>query len=234
MRQYKILIVEDEILIADNIRRFLRREGHTVSGIAISYEEATALFVQEEPDIVLLDIRLSGAKSGIDVAHFIQQQKEPKPFIFLTSQMDRKNIELAKATYPSGYLSKPIHKKNLYAAIEIAIYNHKEIQHDETDRISLIEGNRNHLVAIDDILFLESDHVYVKVHTRNQAPIIQRCSLKKLLDQLPTERFIQTHRSFVVNLQQIKKWDTENIYFNGTTVPISRSKRKKVFSLIQE
>jgi len=113
MKNYKILIVEDEVIIADTIKRYLTQNGHQVVGNAISYQEAESIYIEKKPDLVLLDIRLSGTKTGIDVAYFIQQQTDPKPFIFLSSQLDSRSLNSAKETFPAGYLSKPIQKNTL-------------------------------------------------------------------------------------------------------------------------
>lgn len=124
MATAKILIVEDEILIADNLKRYLIKKGYDVVGIAISYDEAKELYVSQTPDVALIDIRLHGPKSGIDFATYLQQQQNTPPFIFLTSQFDQHNIKKATATYPSAYLSKPIRKESLIVAIDIALQGH--------------------------------------------------------------------------------------------------------------
>lgn len=232
MTSYKILIVEDEILIADSIKRYLNKKGHEVIGQAISYEEAKQLYLQKEPDIVLLDIRLYGEKTGVDFAHFIQQQVDPKPFLYLTSQFDSNTIHAAKETFPAGYLSKPIQKENLFASLEIAMHKYQS-QQGPIKTIPLFDGSKKHLVPINNILYLESEHVYVKVHIHNESPIIQRSSMKDLLLQLPDKQFIQTHRSFAINCQRVSHWDSENIYFNKKTIPVSRNKRKDVFSILK-
>jgi DNA-binding response OmpR family regulator len=92
MKPNQILIVEDEILIADTIERYLTRQGYWVMGSAISCEEAETLYLRQTPDLALLDIRLSGSRTGIDFAHFIRKQARPAPFIYLTSQLDRRSI----------------------------------------------------------------------------------------------------------------------------------------------
>ncbi|MEO1625948.1 MAG: response regulator, partial [Bacteroidota bacterium] len=163
MSSYRILIVEDEVLIADNIKRYLTRKGHQVVGMAISYDEAVELFSQQLPDICLLDIKLSGHKSGIDVAHFIEQQPHNCPFIYLTSQMDAQTIEMAKATLPAGYLSKPIHKEGLFATLEIDMHK-QQMSEEKKPSIPLFDGTQTHLVELKDILFLQSDHIYLQVY----------------------------------------------------------------------
>jgi len=229
MDNFRVLIVEDEILIADIIKKYLEKEGHHVVGIAISYEEATQLYLQESPDIVLLDIRLNGPKNGVDVAHFIQEQSEPKPFIFLTSQLDRKSIKTAIETFPSGYLTKPIQKESLIATIEISMRTFLAQQIEEKT-ITLYDGNTNHLIAVNDILYLQTDHIYVRVHLLNGKKIVLRNSLKEMLEQLPEKQFIQTHRSFAINSNRVSHWDHQFIYLDGKEIPMSRSRRKIVIS----
>ena len=82
MRSFNILIVEDEILIADTIKRYLLKQGHNVAGIAINFDEAKDLYLETKPDLALLDIRLSGNKSGIDVAEFLHQQNQKIPLMY--------------------------------------------------------------------------------------------------------------------------------------------------------
>jgi len=227
MNSFRILIVEDEILIADTIKRYLEREGHQVVGIAISFEEAVQLYLQETPDITLLDIRLNGEKTGIDVAKFIQQQSKPKPFIYLTSQTDSRSFNGAIATNASGYLTKPIQKESLYATIAISMrtYNAQQLA---DENITLYDGNTNHVVLINDILYLQTDHIYVNVHLANGKHIVLRNSLKEMLEQLPNDQFIQTHRSFAINNKKVSHWDQTYIYIDEKPIPISRSRRKEV------
>ncbi|MEL6864899.1 MAG: response regulator [Bacteroidota bacterium] len=231
MSQYRILIVEDEILIADNIKRFLNKKGYSVVGIAISFEEAVALYIEEKPDLVLLDIKLSGLQTGIDVAQFIQDQENPKPFIFLTSQMDRSNVSEAKRTLPEAYLSKPLRKESLYATIEIVMHKYRQA-HNEAPTIPLFDGNQHYLIAIDDILYLQADHIYLKIFRSGDKPIIQRSSMKDFLDQLPAGQFIQTHRSFAINRKHLSGWDSQNIYLGEVAIPISRARRKEVHAYL--
>lgn len=233
MTPYKVLIVEDEILIADNIKRYLTNKGYDVIGIAISYEEALQLYLNHEPDITLLDIRLNGYKTGIDIAQYIQQQESPKPYLFLTSQVDTKNLEEAKKTFPAGYLSKPIHKESLFASIEIAMHKY-QTREAAISTIPIYDGTKNHIIPINNILYLESEHVYVQVHIHNENYIVQRSSLKDLLKQLPQDQFIQTHRSFAINTKRASHWDTEYIYFNDKAIPVSRTRRKEVYALLKQ
>jgi len=228
---YKILIIEDEILIADNIKRYLELKGYIVTGIAISYDEAIQLLEETQPDIALLDIRLNGIKNGIDVAHFIKNKSESIPFLFLTSQMDPKSIDEAKRTFPSGYLSKPIQLESLCASIEITLYNFYS-QNVEDITIRLHDGYTKYLISADEISYIQAEHVYVKVYKKDGEHILHRSTLKDLLSKLPSDQFVQTHRSFVINIKHISSWDTTSIYIGKTEIPMSRSRKKDVIDML--
>ncbi|MGB1241361.1 MAG: LytR/AlgR family response regulator transcription factor [Chitinophagales bacterium] len=228
MTKFRILIAENKALVGDKTEYHLTQRGHQVVGIAKSYQEAVKLYLQEKPDITLLDIKLNGIKTGIDLAHFIRKQSPVKPFIFLTSQIDIQSINRAKETFPAAYLSKPVRKDSLYASIEIAM--HKYAAKRETiPIISLFDGTSNYLIPLKDILYVQSDHIYLNVHIEGGKKIVERNTLKGFLDQLPKEQFIQTHRSFAVNLRRVNRWDNQNIYIENTKIPVSRARRKMVY-----
>jgi DNA-binding response OmpR family regulator len=94
----RIQIIEDEVLIAETIRMHLEDQGHEVCNISISYEEAVEAFANDRPDLAIIDIRLYGEKSGIDYARYLFEQTNRIPFIFLTSQQDRRIFNLAVET----------------------------------------------------------------------------------------------------------------------------------------
>ncbi len=118
----RVLIVEDEPLIAENIAMYLNNHDYEVAGIAYDYEEAISKLELEKPDIVLLDINLEGEQDGIDVGKFIHE-KMGIPFVFLSSYSDKNTLERAKHVQPSGYLVKPFHEKSLMATLEISLSN---------------------------------------------------------------------------------------------------------------
>lgn len=233
MSSFRILIVEDEVLIADAIERCLIKKGYEVTGKAISYEEAVEQFQQQQPDLVLLDIRLNGARTGVDVAEWLQQQPRQVPFVYLTSQLDSQSLDAAKSTYPAGYLSKPVQPQSLYTTIEIALHNHNAQEAQKTT-IRLYNGKQYYQVLVDNILCLRAEHIYVKVTLANGEEFIQRATLKEMIDQLPEGQFVQTHRSYAVNIQQISRWDQAYLYVQGHAVPLSRSRRRQVFDLLEQ
>lgn len=118
----RVLIVEDEPLIAENIAMYLNNHDYEVAGIAYDYEEAIEILERERPDIALLDINLEGNRDGIDLGKYIQD-KLGIPFVFLSSYSDKSTLDRAKQVKPSGYLVKPFHEKSLMTTLEISLAN---------------------------------------------------------------------------------------------------------------
>ncbi|OOQ56782.1 sigma 54-interacting transcriptional regulator [Mucilaginibacter pedocola] len=119
----KILIVEDEFIVANALRLILVQAGYTVTGIAASAEEADHSLQREKADLVLLDIRLSGKSTGIDLARKLRGANIA--FIYLSANSSQKVLEEAKATEPYGFLVKPFREKDLLVTLDIAWYRHK-------------------------------------------------------------------------------------------------------------
>lgn len=122
MTEFRILIVEDEPIIAENIAVYLNNGDFMVSGIAYDDEDALAQLKNNLPDAVILDINLEGERDGIEIANYINEHFNI-PFFFLTSYADKGTLERAKCTEPMGYIVKPFNEKSLLAALEIGISN---------------------------------------------------------------------------------------------------------------
>lgn len=123
MTRARVLIVEDERIIAEDIKKSLQSLNYAVTAIAATGEEAVRKAEQHQPDIVLMDILLAGAMSGIEAARQIRTQFNT-PIIFLTANANAAMVEQAKKAEPYGYLLKPFHDKELESTIETALYKH--------------------------------------------------------------------------------------------------------------
>lgn len=124
MQNAKILIVEDEWIIANDIEMSLKKLGYNVIGNATSGEDVLKILSSEIPDLVLMDIVLPGEKDGIEFATEIKK-KYQIPVIYLTAYGDEKTLARAKISEPFGYIIKPFKDNELYSSIEIALYNHR-------------------------------------------------------------------------------------------------------------
>ncbi len=230
---YRILIVEDMVIIADSIARYLKQLGHQVTNAAMSYDEALDAYAADKPDLVLLDINLKGKKTGFDVASFLRQQQQPPPFIFLTSQTDIDHIVKARKFTPGGYLSKPLQKNTLKATIEVVMHNHLE-QRRQAAVLQLKEREATSRINVQSILYLKAEHVYVEIVSETGGSRLRRGALSELLANLPNEQFKQTHRGFAVNKHHVTRWDAKNVFIGEIAIPISRSRRKEVIDWLEK
>jgi hypothetical protein len=124
MKNVRVLVVEDEGIVALDIQNRLRQLGYTPVGRAASGEDALRLVEEMAPDLVLMDIRIQGAIDGIETARRISTTYDI-PFIYLTAHTDEQTLQRAKATEPYGYLIKPFEERELDTTIEIALYKHR-------------------------------------------------------------------------------------------------------------
>jgi CheY-like chemotaxis protein len=124
MKKKRILIVEDERILAEDLKRLLTKMGYEVTGIAASGDEAIQSVQGQRPDLVLMDIRIQGPQDGIDVAEHLYAEYGV-PVSYLTAFADAPTLDRAKGTMPYGYILKPFEPRSLQAVIELAIHRHK-------------------------------------------------------------------------------------------------------------
>ena len=118
-----VLIVEDEFIVADDIKLTLQYAGYTVCGIADNVMEAREIIQSKKPSLVLLDIHLKGKLNGIELAKELREQNIA--FVYLSANSNQKILEEAKATEPYGFLVKPFREKDLLVMLDIAFYRHE-------------------------------------------------------------------------------------------------------------
>jgi PAS domain S-box-containing protein len=120
----KILIVEDEVIISENIKNTLTKKNYEVIGTPVSGAEAIEFVKKYHPDLILMDIMLKGDMDGIKVAESITAEFDI-PIIYLTAFADDTTLKRARITEPYGYILKPFEERELYSNIEIAMYKHE-------------------------------------------------------------------------------------------------------------
>jgi len=123
MEKAKILVVEDEGVLARGIERKMTALGYIVTGIAFSGEEAIRKAAENRPNLVLMDIKLDGKMDGVEAARQIRE-KFKIPVVYLTAFSDKETIRRAKITEPYGYILKPVNERELHCNIEIALFKH--------------------------------------------------------------------------------------------------------------
>ena len=234
MSKIKIGIVEDEDVLAESMCLILNKLGYETSKPAESYSDALKMIETEKPDLVLLDIRLFGDKDGIEVAETINKDFKI-PFIFLTANADKFTIERAKKVFPPAYLIKPFKKEDLYSAIEICLYNFSKetVPMDEVhsyrndNSIFIKDGYYFHKVNVNDIYYMESDHVYINIFTSFKK-ITVRASLNNYIENFSKDVFFRVHRSYAVNLNHIDSINSDHLLIQGVKIPITKAHRDEL------
>ena len=241
MEGCKILIVEDEFIIAEHLRSVLQLLGHRVTGIAGRVSEALDSLRQDPPDLVLLDVNLRGELDGIDLAGRLRAEHRI-PFIFLTSQANAATVARAKQTRPYGYLVKPFGEQDIYVALEMALATAAaeraaapapptaqpaalpaaEALATGTDGLFLRDRKQMVKVKFSDLCWLEADGNYTTLHTT--AGKLTTCHpLRHVEGRLPPAHFVRVHKSYIVALHRISAFDSQALTVEGEQVPVGRA-----------
>jgi len=240
MQSIKIAIVEDEFLIAASLQSSLTSLGYRVIKPVGSYNEAISLLESELPDLIFLDIQLKGEKDGVDLAFFINE-KYKIPFIFLTANSDQLTVNRAKESHPSAFLIKPFQKQELFASIEVALFtfrnrllaDSKQTKIEPSDSLFIKDGYFFHKVRFDEILYLESDDVYVNVVTIEGKKILVRSSLKQYFSENFEDRnFFRIGRSHIINLKHLDGIDPSYVLVKGRKLPLGRNYREELLAFL--
>jgi len=242
-KNVRILIVEDEFVTLDLLRDYLEESGYEVSGDAMSADEAIEILEKGETDFAMLDINIKGDKNGIWIAEQIQK-KYKIPFIFLTAFSDSATVKTAAGTHPYGYLVKPFTQADIYTTIEIALTNfneqrrgHRASEHQPdshtvlqlTDTIFVKDNLIFKKIKIKDIQYVQAYKNYLELYLAGSSQII-RSTLSDFQKTLPEDHFIQTHRSFIVNINFIAEIGSDFVVVGKTEIPISRGFKESVLN----
>lgn len=215
MNKIKILIVDDEILIAEDLKDILFSLGFENIDLAHDKSEAIAKLKLLNPDITLLDIRMEGDLDGLEIGDYINSYNKI-PFIYITAHSDVAMIKQIVKTKPSGYITKPFKKSDLFAAINLAC--------DKPDKNKIIikDGYKNVVIDSDDINYIESEGNYINIFCSSKK-IVSRQPIDRFLEELDETMFFKIHRSYIVNLRKVTKFSKKELLVGTTTLPISRN-----------
>ncbi len=247
MAGIKILLVEDDWIIAKEMALNLNDMGFEPVGTFESGEEALAHIPKLKPDLILVDIGLAGEMSGIETAKSIRDDFG-LPFIFLTALADADTIKQAKLTQPYAYLVKPVSLENLYSSIEITMHNagtRPFMPSAETETIDPIQQNlqyddsvfvktrrRHQKLLVKDIWWVEALDIYAQLTTASGNYLISQ-SLKAVEEKFPSEHFIRVHRSYLVNIHKIEAIEENDLVLEGKNIPIGKTYRDNLMRRLQ-
>ena len=235
MKEERILIVEDDANIAENIQEILELQGYINIDIANSANQCIKQIKKSRPDLVLMDIKLKGDKDGIELGEIVKQMIDA-PLIFVTSYSESSIIERAKRISPAGFIVKPFNTNDIHAIVEIVLYNQRSKPAAEvgqvksitenpflvTDAVFIKADNAFERVSYDEIYYIEANGNMVNIITKNRIYHIRK-SMKEIEYILPSSYFLRVQKSYIVHLNQILSFNTKEIYLKqGAVVQVGR------------
>ncbi|MCV6631610.1 MAG: response regulator [Flavobacteriaceae bacterium] len=240
----KVLIVEDEAIIAVSIKSYLQSEGFDVVGMVSNAQAALEILNKCNIDLAILDINIQGDKNGIWLGNYLFENYAI-PYIYLTAYSNPETLTEAKITEPAAYLVKPFNKSNLFASIQMALYKNQseeeklkqKMLQEQADNLSFVI-EKNYLFAkiegmyrkifFQEIYYLSAEKNYVGIHLETEK-FMMRSTMKDTMEKLPSS-FLQTHRSFVVNTQKIHHVSRAEIHLGRHIVPLVKVYRDSLIN----
>lgn len=220
---FKILIVDDEVLIAEFLKDELISLGYNHIDLAHNRKQALDAIERFKPQLVLLDIRMKNEREGIEIAEEINKLFKI-PFIFITAHSDKEIVQQALSTKPAGYITKPFKQIDVYAAVHL-VESGSEKNHEKF--LVFKDGYADVKISIDDILYAQSNDNYINIYTTQKRYTV-RNTLEWFKENTPEELFHRTHRSYIVNITKINKSTSKSVFINDIEIPVSRGNQIKL------
>ena len=241
----KILIVEDEMIIAAKISMQLTSLGYEVTGILPKGEEALLHVEENKPDIILLDINLKGKLDGIETAMQIQNRNNI-PVIYLTANSDEATFNRAKITKPAAFIAKPFKQLDLQRAIELTISRMAEdnknfIAEPKTgeeqpfilsDRIFVRNKDKMVKIMVSDILYMEADRNYSRIFTAATEYLLS-IPLKTIEEKMSLKLFIRIHRSYLINIMHVNEVAEHHVMIDQKPIPFGTGMKEQLMQRMQ-
>ena len=244
MRNYSILIVEDDPWVRDFITETLLSEGFTNVISAITYNEASVKIKNELPNLIIVDLRLDNSNTGIDLILEARSaySVEDIPFILISSNIGDDNLDELVETKPLTILSKPLDRNDLLAGVKLSFNRSKELNSDAANTDSALIENSDHFfvksensyqkISLSDILYVKGEGAYTRIQ-KVDGRLVVRALLKEFEFLIKKEGFLKTHRSYIVQLDKIEKIFNKHIELQDQEVPLNKEYREGLLNKIQ-
>lgn len=213
----RILILEDELILAYAMQEMLITMGYTSIIIESKFINAVEIINTQKIDLALLDINIGKGETGIDLAKLCNEKSIP--FLYTTSYTDKATLDKALETNPGAYLIKPITESSLYTTIQIILNQQKN---STIPVLEFKDGTALIKLPLNQVLYLKSENIYVNVISINKT-YLYRGSLGSLIEKLPSGSLVQTHRAYAINPEHVVRLSSNFVQVNDFEIPISRN-----------
>ncbi len=239
MERKKVLIVEDELIVSKSICLILERKGYDCRTVD-SGEEAIEMMKEYAPDIILMDIGLSGKIDGISAAGIIRKQSN-KPIIFITDLDNDSVFQQAKSVLPNSYINKPYTDAALLQAVQLAMEQPVQVTISKpqtplgervSDGIFVLSGNEYKKVLFIDILYLKASGVFTLMQCSAGKCFKISISSNNVAAQLDYPGLVKASRSYYVNIHRIDSIRNNELIVGNKIVPMSKSCKASVLDRV--
>lgn len=237
---FSILTIEDDLLIAEDLKQKLIQLGYIVLGNATTSEEAIKFIHHQTPDLIIADIMIEGDKDGIETISEIYRHLLC-PVIYLTANSESSTVKRALATHPAAFLIKPFKLSEFSINIDLAIRNFRErfpAPHKQgiTDSIFVPDKFIYHRIYKSDILYVEADGSYIRIVCSDRKYQIT-VNLKSFETQFHHPFFYRVSRKHLINIHKVERINGNVLYLRGEKdehpIPISQPNRAEILSRIE-
>lgn len=208
----RIGILEDEVLIADHLSAVISDKGYDLVFLCDNVKDAKTSLTKGV-DLVLLDIKVNGTLTGLDLAQHINENYQ-LPFVFISSNFDSKTLELVKAVKPYGFLTKPFKNIDVDIAIDLAIERHNSLNviNSVISNYLFVKDKGSWIkLFFHEIIYIEASDNYSTIFFENKPECVITKNLKYFEEQLPQNDFIRVNRSVIVNTNKIESFDSKSV-----------------------
>ncbi len=216
----KVLIVDDEVFISEQLNIILEDLGYEVSDIAFNTQSAIASLKSNPPDIAILDIKMHGENQGFQIAKYIKENMDI-PFVFLTSFSDKSTVKEASELSPDGYLLKPFNEADIFSTLNVVLTRLAQKNPYFTIKI----GHEVHKVNVTDLLWIKSSDKYIEIQTKTKK-YLKRDGIDSFIEDNDLPGVMRVHRSYAVKTENVSSVKGSHLLINAYEIPISKTYEK--------
>lgn len=225
----RIGILEDEALIAEHLSAVIEDKGYELVFLCDNVEDAKVALTKGV-DLVLLDIKVNGALTGLDLAQHLNENYH-LPFIFISSNFDINTLEQVKIVKPYGFLTKPFKNIDVDIAIDVALEKHNSLKESNsiTNNYLFVKDKGVWIKLLyEEIMYIEAADNYSTIFFKDKGELVITKNLKYFEEHLPQKKFIRINRSVIVKTKMIHKLSAKTILIDNKEFVLSDNINKKL------
>lgn len=231
MRPHKIVLIEDNLILVFKLKQLLEKEGYDVVETYSNGEDFLIEMSTLEFDLAIIDVKLNGVLSGIDIAKKISVKQPDKPLIFLTGLSDSDTLSQIREVNPYCYIKKPYDNNTFLVNVKLALNKSSFVEPNlKENKAFLIIEDSGKLFKIftESILYIQSDGNYINIYLKDLKPIMLRKKLGYIEGLLSKNSFVRTHNRYIVNLNYAYSISKKEVHIDTCKIPISDTYQKQI------